>query len=119
MAVNKHHTEVITFYFLIYSNGKLKVNEVVQTACVLGSICKELWERMSANQHWQSIIMHAELQKFMQTHNTEHLRVSACILWWLWVVFRDYQNGDSQFSKCQFLDLIKRGLHYGHSLSYL
>lgn len=62
MAVNKHQTKVIRFYFLTYSNGKLKVNEVVKTASVLSTICKELWERMSTTRHWQSIIMHAELQ---------------------------------------------------------
>lgn len=71
VAVNKHQTNVITFYFLTYSNGKLKVNEVVKAACVLGAICKELWERMSTSQHWQSVVMHTELQKFMQTHHSE------------------------------------------------
>lgn len=40
MAVNKHQKKANKFYFLTYSNGKLKVNEVAKIACVLGTTCK-------------------------------------------------------------------------------
>lgn len=40
ITVNKHHTKVIAFYFLTYSNGKLKVNELVKIAGVLCTLCK-------------------------------------------------------------------------------
>lgn len=53
IAVNTQQTQVITFFFLTCSNGKLKVNEVVKTACVLCTICKELWEPTSVgNPSW-------------------------------------------------------------------
>lgn len=42
MTVTKHQTKLIVFYFLTYSNGKLKVNELVKIACVLCTLCKEL-----------------------------------------------------------------------------
>lgn len=36
-SVNNNQTKVLSFYFLTYSNGKLKVNEVGKTGPLLGS----------------------------------------------------------------------------------
>lgn len=108
VAVNTHQTNVITFYFLTYSNGKLKVNEVVKAACVLGAICKELWERC-VYQPTLAICRHtcwtSKVHKDTSFWTMSILAFSVLVACLSSLCSEVASELSSKLSKCQFLHL--------------